>query len=253
MLPRLTLPIFSLTCAVFHIHAARLLPRSSLASVDSSTSKAIQRDLDTDTVAQNTGVTCSPQSYVNRRGVTPRDGSIYGSSITDSPIFASGIQDTSGIQNSFDVQDNFVIQDNSGVQDNFGIQDNSGVQDNFGIQDNSGVQDNANLLALNTLLPAQNTLPVSDSQTVNSETVDPPDNQPIQWHNVFGGQDTDQATSTFSGNDILSDKPIDLSASTGNVALGNLDENNTGGNPDAIDYNGLVAVVQNPDTGLVPT
>lgn len=200
--------ILSLTCTVFHIHA-RLLPRSYLASADSSTSKAITRDLDA--AAQNSGVTCSAKSSFNKRGVIPRDGSIYGSSTTDSPLNIASI-----------------------------------IQDTFGVQDNA-----IEFLALNTPLQAQNIFPVSGSQPVNSENENPPNNELINSKNLFDGQDANQAMGILLENDFLKNAPVDLSAPTENIALENLDVNRPGGSPDSIDSNGLVAIEQNPSTGLV--
>lgn len=204
---------------LLHIYA-RVLLRPSLALTDLPTSKAIERDLDT--VAQNEAQSCSTYSSLGKRGMSPTDGAAnYDFSAAGAQLMES--------------------------------------------RDQLGIQDSA--LALNTLQPTQ---PLTSGLESNS-----PDNQPIELNNIFDNQNkaTDfpaknsqllslefQNPSENTATDFLSNSVLanPSGASTENIALGNLGENNPSDSPDDTVNNGLVAAISpalpfNFVDGYVPT
>lgn len=95
-------------------------------------------------------------------------------------------------------------------------------------------------LALNTPPPAGDAISVGDNQP-STFTMNPTDNQPIDWNNIFNGQNkVDQLISIPAGNMFLSNIPANPSAPTENIALDNPEMNNPGGNSDAIVNSGWV-------------
>ena len=203
MLLKWILPIFSLTCEVFQVHA-RVLLRSSSALADSSTSKTIGRDLDK--LAQNIPQQCTTYGST-KRDLTSRDGDQL-----------------------------------PGLEDYFGIQDNSmglglgtaQTSDAFSVSENqpfaSGIENNSpgnQPVGLNNIFYSQN----------NAIDQNPP---VISGDDQFLSQGI---PNNLFENTAVKSPANSPSTSTGDIALGNIDGNNPSGSLDTIVNDRLMAAI----------
>lgn len=203
MLLKWILPIFSLTCAVFQVHA-RALVGSSSALADSSTSKTIGRDLDQ--LAENIPQQCTTYSPT-KRDLTSRDG-----------------EQLPGLEDYLGTQDNAIVLalGTSQPSDAFSVSENQPFAS--GIDNNSpGNQP----VGLNNIFYSQN----------NAIDQNPP---VISGDDQFL---TPGIPNNLFENTAVNSPANSPSTSTGDIALGNIDINNPSGSPDATVNDGLLAAI----------
>lgn len=203
MLLNRILPIFSLTYAVFQIHA-RVLLRSTVATAESSTSKTIARDLDQ--LAQSIPQQCTTYSSTQQ--------SLISRDVDQLP----GLEDIVGIQNN-------AIGLALGTSQ---PADASSLSVNQPFT--SGIENSSpgnQLVGLNNIFYSQNNAFDQNPSVMSGN--DQLLNQGIP-NNLF------QNTAVNSP----ANSPI---TSTGNIALGNIDVNNPSVSLDATVNDGLIAAI----------
>ena len=196
---------------------ARVLPRPSLELFDALNSRTNRRDLDP--LTQNVPQSCSVLSYINERGVLPRDNLGYGSS-------TAGNQQA-GSKDTFDILDNPMALDlttHSPAQSDFSVVVNQSL--NGGTENNTpNTQEKAIDEAISTTtLPIESGLSASDNQPLNLGSQINPFEKPV---------------ANYPSN-IQAKSP---SISPNSVAFGNVDGSNRNGDPDVIENNGLLAAI----------
>lgn len=211
---------------------ARVLPRPSLELLNALNSRTNRRDLDP--LAQNVPQSCSVLSYINERGVLPRDNLGYGSS-------TAGNQQA-GSKDTFGILDNPMALDlsaHSPTQNDFSVIFNQPL--NGGIENNTpNSQDkDINEAISTTTLLIDSGLSASDNQLLNIGSQNNPFEKPV---------------ANYLLNNIQAKSP---SASPSSVAFGNVDVSNPSDNPDVIENNELLAAISpaipyDPETGYVP-